>query len=101
MLESALQFEGDNMKSIWLPATVLFIGIAALVWFGGVRVVVVPDMPELGKAGATLVVARANKLHLVERPAQYCADQGKVGDDMCVAGTLAAMLQGAKILAKF
>lgn len=88
------------MKSLWLPAALIFVLIVGLFVVGGVRIVVTAPNYSAQLAPATLIVANASNLNLIDSPQAFCARTGKPGNDFCAAGALAGIMQNGKMLVR-
>lgn len=88
------------MKSIWLPAAIIVVLIVGLFVLGGVRIVVTAPNYSAQLAPATLIVANAGDLNLIDSPQAFCSRSGKPGNDFCAAGTLAGIMQNGKLLVR-
>ncbi|WP_395774066.1 hypothetical protein [Agrobacterium pusense] len=88
------------MRSIWLPAALIVVLIGGLFVVGGVRIVVTAPNYSAQLAPATLIVANASNLNLIDSPQAFCARTGKPGNDFCSAGALAGILQNGRMLVR-
>ncbi|QIB36982.1 hypothetical protein G3A56_02400 [Rhizobium oryzihabitans] len=86
------------MKSLWLPAALILVLLVGLFVVGGVRIVVTAPNYSAQLAPATLIVANAGNLNLIDSPQAFCARTGKPGNDFCAAGALAGIMQNGKML---
>lgn len=91
---------GHIVKSIWLPAAIIVVLIVGLFVVGGVRIVVTAPNYSAQLAPATLIVANAGNLNLIDSPQAFCARTGKAGNDFCAAGALAGIMQNGKMLVR-
>lgn len=74
---------------------VLIVGSFVL---GGIRIVVTEPNYTAQLAPATLIVANAGDLNLIDSPQAFCTRTGKAGNDFCAAGVLAGIMRNGTTL---
>ncbi|MDH4993299.1 hypothetical protein QEZ48_21040 [Aquamicrobium lusatiense] len=70
---------------------------AFAIWFGGIRVVVVPPVPAAPE-GRTLIVRDLHEFRLVDSAQAYCARTSSRTDATCEAATVMAIARKAKVM---
>lgn len=85
------------MKSILLPLTALLVGIAAVIWLGGVRIIVIQPIGALPN-GVTAIVAGLSNVNLLDSPDAICNRHEGGVSLLCRGREAAAIAEKGNIL---
>ncbi|MGQ3211104.1 hypothetical protein [Shinella sp.] len=85
------------MKSILLPLAALLVGITAVIWLGGVRIIVIQPIGALPN-GVTAIVAGLSNVNLLDSPDAICNRHEGGVSLLCRGREAAAIAEKGNIL---